>query len=108
MPARFQAIYRKISLLRLREIWLLLWSIGLLVVLPVLQRVLRLPTLITLYGAKIPLTILPPLGPDRLQFLVRGLLQQRLGMIQPNCMKQSLVLFHFLRNWARPSPSILE
>lgn len=72
------------------------------VALPVLQRVLPLPALVTLYGARMPLTILPPLDPDRLLFLIQGLLQQRIGMIRPNCMKQSLVLCHFLRQWGHP------
>lgn len=102
MPVGLHAIYRKVSLFRLREIRLLLWSAGLLVALPVLQRVLTLPALATLYGARMPLTILPPLDPDRLLFLIQGLLQQRIGMIRPNCMKQSLVLFHFLRQWGHP------
>ena len=102
MPVRLHAIYRKISLLRPHEIWLLLWSAGLLVALPVLQRVLTLPALVTLYGVRMPQTILPPLDPDRLLFLIRGLLQQHICMIRPNCMKQSLVLFHLLRQQGAP------
>ena len=102
MPARLRAISKKVSALRLCELSVLMSSVGLLVALPVLQRVLTLPALITLYGARVPLTILPPLDPDRLLFLIRGLLQQRIGMIRPNCMKQSLVLFHLLRQQGAP------
>lgn len=102
MPARLQAIHRKLSALHLREIWLLMWSAGLLVTLPVLQRVLPLPALVTLFGAKVMPRVLPPLEPERLLFLIQGLLQQRIGMIRPNCMKQSLVLFHFFRQWGAP------
>jgi len=79
-----------------------MWSAGLLVALPVLQRVLTLPALVTLYGASMPPTTLSPFDPDRLLFLIRGLLQQHIGRIQPHCMKQSLVLFHFLRKWGHP------
>jgi hypothetical protein len=102
MPARLRAISRKACALRLCELSVLMSSVSLLVALPVLQRVLTLPALITLYGARVPLTILSPLDPDRLLFLIRGLLHQRIGMIRPNCMKQSLVLFHFLRKWGAP------
>lgn len=102
MPARLQAVYRKVSTLRLRELWLLMSSAGFLIALPVLQRVLPLPALVTLLGAKIMPTLLAPLEPERLLFLIRGLLHQRIGMIRPNCMKQSLVLFHFLRQWGAP------
>ena len=102
MPARLHAIFRKVSTLRLREVWLLMLSVGLVVILPVLQRVLTLPTLVTLFGAKTMPTVLPPLEPERLLFLIRGLLHQRIGMIRPNCMKQSLVVFHFLRQWDAP------
>jgi hypothetical protein len=102
MPARLQAISRKVFALRLRELWLLMSSASLLVALPILQRVLTLPALVALFGANILLTLLPPLEPDRLLFLIRGLLHQRIGMIRPNCMKQSLLLFHFLRQWGAP------
>jgi Transglutaminase-like superfamily len=102
MLARLQAVIRKVSALRLRELWLLMSSAGLLVALPVLQRVLTLPALVTLFGTKTLPTLLPPLEPERLLFLIRGLLHQRIGMIRPNCMKQSLVLFHFLRQWGAP------
>jgi hypothetical protein len=102
MLARLQAVIRKVSALRLRELWLLMSSAGLLVTLPLLQRVLTLPALVTLYGARTFQTLFPPLEPERLLFLVRGLLHQRIGMIRPNCMKQSLVLFHFLRQWDAP------
>lgn len=102
MLARLQAVISKVSALRLRELWLLMSSAGLLVALPILQRVLTLPALVALFGAKILPTLLPPLEPERMLFLIRGLLQQRIGMIRPNCMKQSLVLFHFLRQWDAP------
>jgi hypothetical protein len=103
MPARLRAIYRKVSALRLCELWLLLSSAGLLVALPVLQRVFTLPALVTLFGTRTLPTVFPPLQPERLLFLIRGLLSQRIGMIRPNCMKQSLVLFHFLRQWGAPA-----
>jgi len=102
MLARLQAILGKVSALRLRELWLLMSSAGLLMALPILQRVLTLPALVALFGANILPTLLPPLKPERLLFLIRGLLHQRIGMIRPNCMKQSLVLFHFLRQWGAP------
>lgn len=102
MLARLQAVIRKVSALRLRELWLLMSSAGLLVALPILQRVLTLPALVALFGANILPTLLPPLEPERLLYLIRGLLHQRIGMITPNCMKQSLVLFHFLRQWGAP------
>lgn len=102
MLARLQAVIRKVSALRLRELWLLMSSAGLLVALPILQRVLTLPALVALFGTNILPTLLPPLEPERLLYLIRGLLHQRIGMIRPNCMKQSLVLFHFLRQWDAP------
>lgn len=102
MFARMQAVFRNVSSLGLRELWLLTLSMGLLIALPVLQRVLPLPTLVGLFSATRMPTRLPPLDPERLLFLIRGLLQQHIGMIRPNCMKQSLVLFHFLRQWGHP------
>ncbi len=102
MPARLQAVFSKVSALRLREMWLLMSSAGLLVALPILQRVLPLPALVTLFGTKTMPTVLPPIEPERLLFLIKGLLHQRIGMIRPNCMKQSLLLFHFLRQWGAP------
>ena len=102
MSARIQAVVSKVSALRLRELSLLMSSAGLLVALPILQRVLTLPALVALFGANILPTLLPPLEPERLLYLIRGLLHQRIGMIRPNCMKQSLVLFHFLRQWGAP------
>jgi len=102
MPAGLKTAYTKVAALRLRELWLLMSSAGLVVILPALQWVLTLPALVTVYGAKMLPTILPPLDPDRLLFLIRGLLQRHIGLIRPNCMKQSLVLFHFLRQWGYP------
>lgn len=102
MPARVQAVYRNVAAFRLRELYLLIWSAGLLVALPVLQRVLTLPALVTVFGTKRMPTMLPPLEPERLLYLVRGLLHQRIGMIRPNCMKQSLMVFHYLRRWGAP------
>ena len=102
MQARSQAVFRTVATLRLRELWLLASSAGLLVLLPVLQRVLTLPALVTLCGARTLPTVLPPLEPERLLYLIRGLLQQHIGVFRPNCMKQSLVLFHFLRQWGAP------
>jgi hypothetical protein len=102
IPARSRAVFRKLAALRLRELWLLMSSVGLLLALPVLQRVLSLPALVTLFGTRTIPTMFPPLQPERLLFLIRGLLDQRIGMIRPNCMKQSLLLFHFLRQWGAP------
>ena len=102
IPARSRAVFRKVAGLRLRELWLLVSSAALLVALPILQRVLTLPTLVSFFGAKTMPTVLPPLDPERLLFLIRGLLHQQIGMIRPNCMKQSLLLFHFLRQWDAP------
>jgi hypothetical protein len=102
MLARSQAVLHTVAALRPREILLLAWSVGLLAALPVLLRVLPLPTLVILYGARPLSAVLPPLAPDRLLWLIRGLLHQRIGMVRPNCLKQSLVLFHFLRQWDAP------
>jgi hypothetical protein len=102
MQAQSQAVYRKIAALRLRDLWLLASSAVLLVALPILQRALTLPALVHLFGARTLLPVLPPLEPDRLLFLIRGLLQQRIGVFRPNCVKQSLVLFHVLRQWGAP------
>jgi hypothetical protein len=107
MLARSQAVFRTVAVLRAREIWLLAWSVGLLAVLPVLLRVLSLPTLVTLYGARPLPAVLPPLAPDRLLWLIRGLLHQRIGMVRPNCLKQSLVLLHVLRQWGAPVTLLL-
>jgi hypothetical protein len=102
IPARSRAVFRKLAALRLGELCLLMSSAGLLVALPLLQRVLTLPTLVTLFGTRTIPTMFPPLQPERLLFLIRGLLQQHIGPFRPNCMKQSLVLFHFLRKWGAP------
>lgn len=102
MPTRLRAISRKVFTLRWRELRLLTSSAGLLIALPVLQLVLTLPALVSFFGVKTMPTRLPPIEPERLLFLIRGLLQQHIGMIRPNCMKQSLVLFHFLRQWGHP------
>jgi hypothetical protein len=42
MLARLQTVVSKVSALRLRELWLLMSSAGLVVILPILQRVLTL------------------------------------------------------------------
>lgn len=102
MPGQLQRVFNKVSALGPRELWLLTWSAGLLIALPVLQRVLTLPTLVTLFGARMLPILLPPIKPERLLFLIRGLLQQQIGVFRPNCMKQSLVLFHFFRQWRVP------
>ena len=102
MQARSQAVFRKGSALRLREICLLALIVGMLVLLPVLQRALTLPALVYLFGARTLPPVLPPLEPERLLYLIRGLLQQHIGVFRPNCVKQSLVLFHFLRQWGAP------
>jgi hypothetical protein len=102
MQARLQAVFRKVHALRLRELWLLASSAGLLVILPVLQRVLTLPALVHLFGVRTLPPVLPPLEPGRLLYLIRGLLQQHIGAFRPNCVKHSLVLWHFLRQWGAP------
>lgn len=102
MKAWANAFFGKVCALRLRELWLLVSITGMLVALPVLQRSLTLPALVKLFGVRTLPPVFPPLKPDRLLFLIRGLLQQHIGVFRPNCVKQSLVLFHFLHHWGYP------
>jgi hypothetical protein len=86
--------------LRWHELGLLLRIAGMLLVIPVLQRVLTLPALLHLFDTR---AVSPPrVTPSRLLALVREILSQRLGIFRPNCVKQSLILFHFLRRWGYP------
>jgi hypothetical protein len=82
------------------EIGLLLRIAGVLLALPVLQRVLALPALLHLLDAR---TACPPrVTPSRLLVLVRGVCQLYMSVFRPNCLKQSLILWHCLRRWGYP------
>ena len=82
------------------EWWLLLRITGMLLILPILQKMLTLPALLHWCDARVVAS--PCVTPSRLLALVRGVCQPHLGVFRPNCVKQSLVLFHFLRQWGYP------
>jgi hypothetical protein len=86
---------------RRHEWWLLLRITGMLLLLPILHKMLTLPALLHWCDARV---VAPPcVTPSRLLALVRGVCQQHIGIFRPNCVKQSLVLFHFLRQWGYPA-----
>ena len=86
--------------LRWCELGLLLRIAGVFLALPVLQRVLALPALLHLLDAR---AVYPPrVTPSRLLVLVRGVCQLYTGVFRPNCLKQSLILWHCLRRWGYP------
>lgn len=86
--------------LRRHEIGLLLRIAGMLLAIPVLQRVLTLPALLHLLDARA--TSPPRVTPSRLLALVRGVCQLHMGVFRPKCLTQSLVLWHCLRRWGCP------
>ncbi len=67
---------------------------------PLLQRVLSLPALVRFYGGR-PRRAVPSPDAARLAQLIRRLLQLNRAMFRPNCVKQSLLLLHFLRRAGR-------
>jgi hypothetical protein len=80
----------------------MLYIVGLLLVLPLLQRMLSLPALMQFLDARaLPK---PPSSMElsRLISLTRRLLQLDRGVFRPTCLKQSLVLFYVLRKWGHP------
>jgi len=84
------------------EIRLLLEMTSLLMLLPLLKRTLSLPALIRFFDAK-PTSEKLPVDLDRLIQLTKRLLNIRVGFLSPNCVKQSLILFHFLRKYGHPA-----
>jgi hypothetical protein len=83
------------------EWWLLLRITGMLFLLPLLHTILTLPALLHWCDARV--VALPCVTPSRLLALVHGVCQQHIGIFRPNCVTQSLVLFHFLRQWGYPA-----
>jgi hypothetical protein len=79
------------------DLWLLLRILALATVLPLLLRTLSLPRLLRWLtpspvrpGAKAP-------QPQRIARLVQRVLGLNRWVYRPNCLKRSLLLFHFLR-----------
>lgn len=82
------------------ELWLGLRMVGMLLLLPLLQRALTLPTLLHLLDAR---TVSPArITVSRLCALLDGVLQQHSALLRPTCVKKSLILFHHLRRWGYP------
>lgn len=67
---------------------------------PLLKQVLSLPALVRFYGGRLG-AVDPTIDVARLTELIRRLLQLHRAMFRPNCVKQSLLLFHFLRGAGR-------
>lgn len=82
------------------ELWLGLRMVGMLLLLPLLQRALTLPTLLHLLDAR---TVSPArITVSRLCALLDGVLQQHSALLRPTCVKKSLILFRHLRRWGYP------
>ncbi len=71
---------------------------ALVMVLPLAQRLLSLPSLLKLLDRRPVRWRIGNYEPERLVRLTQGLLKQNVGMFRPNCLKQSLILFYFLRS----------
>lgn len=97
---RYRRFASRVATLRPREAWLLVRMSAMLAALLVLQRVLSLPRLLALFDPRTRRTTEPPVSLDRLAWLARGLL--RVSFRDRYCMKQSVLLFHFLRKWGHP------
>ncbi len=96
------AVLRALKKTKMIEIRLLLEMTGLLMLLPLLKRILSLPALILFFDAKSTSGKLP-VDLDRLIQLTKRLLNLKIGFLSPNCVKQSLILFHFLRKYGHPA-----
>ncbi|MEZ4746886.1 MAG: lasso peptide biosynthesis B2 protein [Calditrichia bacterium] len=87
---KFVRLDRREKHVVLRAFWLLL-------IYPILRRKLTMPQLVAFYSnAKVG--ALNGVLPERLLALVQTLLRIRIRPLHPNCMKQSLVMYHFLRS----------
>ena len=87
---KFVRLGRREKRVVLRAFWLLL-------IYPILRRKLTMPQLVAFYSnAKVG--ALNGVLPERLLALVQTLLRIRIRPLHPNCMKQSLVMYHFLRS----------
>ncbi len=95
-------IWRALKRTKKIEIRLLLEMTGLLMLLPLLKRTLSLPALIRFFDAEAK-SGKQAVDLDRLIQLAKGLLNLRIGFLSPNCVKQSLILFHFLRKQGHPA-----
>ncbi len=87
---KFMRLDRREKRVVLRAFWLLL-------IYPVLRRKLTMPQLVAFYE-KTKVGVLNGVSPERLLALVQTLLRIRIRPLHPNCMKQSLVMYHFLRS----------
>ena len=96
-------VLARLRTLSSRELWLLLRVTGFLLVLPPLLKWLPLPRLMRLVdpGPVVNVPRLPP--PARIIELTQRLLDQRVGIFRPSCLRQSLVLYRLLRQAGIPA-----
>lgn len=99
-PSRYRRIAAGVATLRPVEVLLLVRMGLMLAALLVLQRFLSLPRLLKVFDARSVQASGARVSLDRLVWLTRGLL--RITFRDRYCMKQSLLLFHFLRKWSYP------
>ncbi|MDX1546495.1 MAG: lasso peptide biosynthesis B2 protein, partial [Rhodothermales bacterium] len=101
-PARRRSrrIASRIATLRPAEVGLLVRMSVMLAALLVLQRVLSLPRLLAVFDPRTRRVASAPVSPDRLAWLTKSLL--RVSFRDRYCMKQSVLLFHFLKKWGHP------
>ncbi len=85
------------------DLWLVLRMSLLLPLLLGLQRLMSLPRLLKLLGRRPAAATAGEEDVARLIRLTQGLLALRISIFQPNCLKQSLILFYFLRRRGFPA-----
>jgi hypothetical protein len=86
--------------LRPVDVLLLMQMGAMLVALLVLQRLLSLPRLLKVFDPRTVRASKARVSLDRLAWLTRNLL--KVTFRDRYCMKQSVLLFHFLRKWGYP------
>lgn len=97
MIDRLKGVLSKSLTLRPQE-WILLSQISaMLPAILVVQRMVSLPKLMEMFDAKPAGKPRLSVEPDRLVYLVTGLVRNTLH--DRYCMKRSILMFHFLRKW---------
>ena len=87
--------------LRVRDVWWMAQILGMLAVFPVLNRLLALPKLVSLFDTEPGPTKAGVADRDRLLRLMGGLLRRTLE--RDYCLPRSLILFRFYRKWGFPT-----
>ena len=96
-------LIRELASLEPHRLWLLCRIIGLATVLPLLVRAFSLPRLVRLLDAGSVPEPEEPVDPEPTIRLTQAVLRRNFAMFRSNCMKQSLLLFHFLGKAGYPT-----